>query len=187
MAFGQAFGQLIRSKRGIEGLTQQALAVTAFGDERFKTRISELENGKVGKPQTRTIDALVVALNISNEELNAILNEEPHPRVIDNLCDFFDADGTGFVDIEVATNTSGKAVLFHNRLLKVEIKRAEYFLEEAMFVCLEEGGRRRPAGLPLSPEVTENLMKCSEILFVHLEDGTQKATAGKTYPLKIVP
>lgn len=187
MAFGQAFGQLIRSKRGIEGLTQQALAVAAFGDERFKTRISELENGKVGKPQTKTIDALVVALNISDDELNKVLNLEPHPRVIDNLCDFFDEDGTGFVDIEVAANAAGKAVLFHNRWLKVEVKRAEYFLEEAMFVCLEEGGRRRPAGLPLSPEVTGYLKNCSEILFVHVEDGTQNTTAGKTYPLKIVP
>ncbi|GAK34627.1 hypothetical protein JCM17846_28720 [Iodidimonas nitroreducens] len=187
MAFGQAFGQLIRSKRGIEGMTQQALAVAAFGDEGGKTRISELENGKVSKPQTKTIDALVVALNISDDELNAILNLEPHPHVIDNLCDFFDVDGTGSVDVEVATNDSGKAVLFHNRWLKVEIKRAEYFLEEKMFVCLEESGRRRPAGLPLSPAVTENLRKCNEILFVHVEDGTQATTAGKRYPLKIIP
>jgi len=187
MAFGQAFGQLIRTKRGIEGLTQQALAVAAVGNEGFKSRISELENGHVSKPNTKTIDALVVALNISDDELNAVLNQEPHPRVIDNLCDFFDGDGSGFVDIEVAANAAGKAVLFHNRWLKVEIKRAEYFLEESTFVCLEEGGRRRPAGLPLPPELTGYLKECSEILFVHLDDETGEATAGKTYPLKIVP
>ena len=187
MSFGELFGQLIRRKRGIEGLTQQALAVAAFGDESFKTRISELENGKVAKPHPKTIDGLVVALNICEDELNALLNQQPHPRLVDNMTDFFELGGHPDLDIEVATNDQGKAVLFHNRWLKVEIRRAEYFLEEAMFVCLEESGRRRPAGLPLSREVTENLKRCDQILFVHVEDGTQTTTAGKTYPLKIIP
>ncbi len=72
MSFGEAFGRLIRKKRGIEGLTQQELAVTAFGDENYKSRISELENGRVSNPQAKTIDALIVALYISEDEISQI-------------------------------------------------------------------------------------------------------------------
>lgn len=69
MSFGVEFGALIRERRGIEGMTQQELAVKAFGEEARKSRISELENGRVENPHQKTVDALVLALNISDDEI----------------------------------------------------------------------------------------------------------------------
>jgi tetratricopeptide (TPR) repeat protein len=67
--FGARFGALIKHRRGVEGLTQEALAVLAFGDEANKSRISELENGRVPNPHQRNVDALVVALGLSEADL----------------------------------------------------------------------------------------------------------------------
>lgn len=69
--FGPRFGALVKQRRGQEGYTQQQLAVLAFGDERAKSRISELENGHVINPQQRLIDALIVALDLSEDDLAA--------------------------------------------------------------------------------------------------------------------
>lgn len=63
--FGTSFGRLIREKRGVEGMSQEALATHAGVT---KARISDLENGKINNPQARTVDALCVALNISQDE-----------------------------------------------------------------------------------------------------------------------
>lgn len=67
--FGVRFGALVRQKRGVEGLTQEALAFKAFGPGGRKAQISDLERGKIANPQARIVDALVVALEISDEEL----------------------------------------------------------------------------------------------------------------------
>jgi len=74
-SFGFQFGLLVKSRRGQEGLTQQQLAVQAFGDERYKARISDLEKGKIDNPQQKTIDLLKVALNISDELISGIYQE----------------------------------------------------------------------------------------------------------------
>jgi len=80
MSFGSRFGRLVREKRGVEGLTQQQLAVSAFGDENKKSQISRVENGHIDNPQASTIDALVVKLNISQTELNDCHDKkEQHP------------------------------------------------------------------------------------------------------------
>ncbi len=187
MSFGERFGKLVRAKRAIEGLTQEDLAALVYDNEASKTRVSELENGKAKKPQAKTIDAYVVALNISMEELDNILSDAPHPKYVGNLVDFFDMGGKDSVDIEVATNTTGKAVMFHNRHLGVRIKRVEYFVEEAMYILVQEGGvHRRPAGLPLNPSVSDNLTRCSEITFVYLDDETRDTIEGQKYDLKII-
>ena len=74
-SFGFQFGLLVKSRRGQEGLTQQQLAVQAFGDERYKSRISDLEKGKIDNPQQKTIDLLKVALDISDELISGIHQE----------------------------------------------------------------------------------------------------------------
>jgi transcriptional regulator with XRE-family HTH domain len=63
--FGVRFGRLVRDKRGIEGLSQDDLAEKA---DLTKARISDIETGKIAKPQAKTVDALCVALNISRDE-----------------------------------------------------------------------------------------------------------------------
>jgi transcriptional regulator with XRE-family HTH domain len=63
--FGVLFGRLVREKRGVESMSQDALAA-ATG--LTKSRISYIETGKTPNPQTRTVDALCVALNISLDE-----------------------------------------------------------------------------------------------------------------------
>lgn len=187
MAFGQVFGQLIRSKRGIEGMTQQALAVAAFGDERYKTRISELENGKVSKPQTKTIDALVVALNISDEELNTVLNRDPHPRIFDSLMDFFEQSGDLTMDIDIVVNENGRASFLHDRPLVVDINRLEYFCEERSLVLLESSGRRRPAGIELPEKLDQYVRKALEFQFTYINEQERRRESGSIYPIKIVP
>jgi len=59
------FGRLVREKRGIEGLSQDALAEKSG---LTKARISDIETGKIANPKARTVDALCVALNISRQE-----------------------------------------------------------------------------------------------------------------------
>lgn len=74
---------LVRRRRGIEGLTQQQLAVMAFGAETSKARISELENGHVAGPQQRIIDAITVALNLSPNDLDACYSPAVPPLTED--------------------------------------------------------------------------------------------------------
>ncbi len=70
-SFGQKFGDLVREKRGNEGLTQEALAHLAFGPDARKALVSDIENGKSTNPRQSTVDALAVALNISREDIAA--------------------------------------------------------------------------------------------------------------------
>lgn len=69
-SFGAKFGQLVRRYREAQGLSAAELALAAFGDEAKRSRISELENGKVKRPQAKTISALQVYLNIPQKEVD---------------------------------------------------------------------------------------------------------------------
>ena len=80
MSFGARFGKLIKHLRGVESLSQQQLAVKAFGKESRKGLISDLERGKIPNPQQKTVDALVVAFRISTEDLNKCNAAEVGPR-----------------------------------------------------------------------------------------------------------
>ena len=80
--FGRLFGRMVRFKRGLEGLTQEQLAVRAFGDPMGKARISQLENGRIAKPHQRTVDALAIALSIDPSEIDEI-----RPRLSDQFSD----------------------------------------------------------------------------------------------------
>jgi transcriptional regulator with XRE-family HTH domain len=83
--FGVRLGQLVRKKRGIEGLTQDALAGKS---DLPKAHISRIENGKIDNPHAKTVDALCVALNISREERDAchvITGPRLRPRLLENL------------------------------------------------------------------------------------------------------
>lgn len=70
LTFGQAFGRLIRAKRAQEGWTQRQLAIQAFDDEGKTRRIVDIEKGSVRRPHASTVDALVVALAITKDELD---------------------------------------------------------------------------------------------------------------------
>lgn len=75
--FGAAFGKLVKRKRKVQGLTQLQLAEDAFGTGAKVRRISEIENGLVADPQPKTIDPLVVALGITDSELDACAASAP--------------------------------------------------------------------------------------------------------------
>jgi transcriptional regulator with XRE-family HTH domain len=60
--FGIRFGRLVREKRGIEGFSIDKLVSRC---DLTKSQISNLENGKIRRPQAKTIEALCVALNIT--------------------------------------------------------------------------------------------------------------------------
>lgn len=68
-SFGQSLGRLIRRKRKAAGLTQVQLSEDAYLTPSKVRRISELESGKVHDPHPATIDPIIVALGISDEEL----------------------------------------------------------------------------------------------------------------------
>ena len=70
-SFGEEYGKLIAARREAFGESQMATALAAFGDGNKKTRISELENGKVKKPHASTLAALNDHFNISEAEVEA--------------------------------------------------------------------------------------------------------------------
>jgi len=67
-SFGACFGRSVREKR--RGWTQEYLAELVWGDPSYKSRISDLERGKVDNPQNRTVLALAEKLGISAEEID---------------------------------------------------------------------------------------------------------------------
>ncbi|MEM1284560.1 MAG: helix-turn-helix transcriptional regulator [Pseudomonadota bacterium] len=80
MSFGARFGQLVRRYRELKAISAKKLALEALGDEAKRSRISELENGKVTNPHAATINALCDYLGISDEEVEACRN----PRAKDD-------------------------------------------------------------------------------------------------------
>ena len=68
-SFGAALGALIKQKRKVASLTQLQLSEDAYQSPSKVRRISELESGSVADPHPKTIDPLIVALKISDEEL----------------------------------------------------------------------------------------------------------------------
>lgn len=67
--FGQALGELILQKRRAVGLTQIQLSEDAYKTSSKVRRISELESGLVANPHPKTIDPIVVALKITEAEI----------------------------------------------------------------------------------------------------------------------
>ena len=72
MSFGQRFGALMIEKREKLNLTQISLAEKAFGNRGARTRISEIEAGRVDKPHARTIAKIAAELEISEEEIEGL-------------------------------------------------------------------------------------------------------------------
>ena len=76
--FGAAFGRLVKRKRAEKKLTQAQLAAALYLNldpeeaEKRKGDISKLENGKVPNPTTQTIQKLANALDISEDDLDAL-------------------------------------------------------------------------------------------------------------------
>lgn len=70
MTFGVKFGALVKRYREAQGLSAGELAELALGDKAKRSRISELENGRVGRPHAKTIDALSNYLAIPLEEVD---------------------------------------------------------------------------------------------------------------------
>jgi transcriptional regulator with XRE-family HTH domain len=132
--FGQAFGELVRTKRGQEGLTQKELAILAFDDESKVRRINDLETGAVNRPHAKTVDALVVALDIREEELatcrlNNLFTAKEEAgiglsrQLMENLSQRFDHENPNAPDDELFNYLKGKAEelkLLQSRLKGIE-------------------------------------------------------------------
>jgi transcriptional regulator with XRE-family HTH domain len=138
--FGEAFGDLIRQKRGQEGLTQRELAIRAFDDESKVRRIIELENGAVRRPQTKTVDALVVYFAITGEELDRCRRHGLFTAVeraaiglsrelLENLAVRFEHDNPDAPDSELIDFLKGKATELNQlkrRLAELENSKAAF-------------------------------------------------------------
>jgi transcriptional regulator with XRE-family HTH domain len=122
--FGVPFGRLVRDKRGIEGLSQDGLAEKSG---LTKARISDIENGKIANPQARTVDALCVALNISQDERAACHpNAESRlpPRLLEKLARHFGHDNPDALEGELEAFLKAKAAEFREMRKRLE-KMAE--------------------------------------------------------------
>ena len=96
-SFGERFGALIKRYREAQGLSSGELAEMALGDAAKRSRISELENGKVKRPHAKTIDLLVGYFNIPQTEVDTcrkpIADDYDRPReLLENLATRFGAE-----------------------------------------------------------------------------------------------
>jgi len=118
--FGLLFGRLVREKRGIEGLSQDALAEKSG---LTKARISDIETGKIANPQARTVDALCVALDISREE-RATCYAAPvpslPPRLLEKLARRFGHDMPDATEEDLETFLMAKAEEFREMRERLE-------------------------------------------------------------------
>ncbi len=97
--FGSLLGQLVHSKRQILGLTQMQLAEDAYGSAGKTRRISELESGKVANPHPKTIDPIIVTLDITEEDLaQCMAKSNSQPNVSLELAY---TEARSLVDLEV--------------------------------------------------------------------------------------
>ena len=110
--FGVLFGRLVRGKRGIEGLSQDKLALAAG---LTKARISDLETGKIANPHAATIDAICVALNVSREERSgcyAVPDATLPKRLLENLALRFGCNNPHASEADLETFLRNKAEEF---------------------------------------------------------------------------
>jgi len=142
-SFGLLFGRLIREKRGIEGLSQDALALKSG---LTKARISEIETAKISNPQAKTVDALCVALNISREERESCRTKTgPRlpPRLLENLALRFGLDNPDASENELEAFLKEKAIEFREfqeRLAQIDAAEGKIAdLLAAATIALEQG------------------------------------------------
>jgi transcriptional regulator with XRE-family HTH domain len=120
--FGIRFGRLVREKRGIEGLSIDKLVSRC---DLTKSQISNLENGKIRRPQAKTIDALCVALNITREERSECYGSSPPslpPLLLENLAMRFGHENPNALEENLEAFLKQKAVEFRemqSRLAKL--------------------------------------------------------------------
>jgi len=145
--FGVPFGRLVRDKRGIEGLSQDALAARTG---LTKARISDLENGKVRRPHASTVDALCVALNISPQErhaCHAVRGAGLPPLLLENLALRFGHANPNGLEEELAAFLAEKAVEFRQLQARLaQITQTESRIAEilaAANAALEQGDFQR--------------------------------------------
>ena len=163
--FGIKFGRLVRVKRGVEGLSQDSLAGKSG---LTKARISDLENGKIPKPQSRTVDALVVALNISKaerEECWGVSGPDLPHQLLENLAMRFGHSNPDALEDELVAFLKAKATEFRamqERLANMMgaegrvtdlLATANKALEEGEFeitdICLAEAEHVQAASITL--------------------------------------
>lgn len=78
-SFGARFGAHILKLRTDNVETQQEVAEGAFGDPSAKSRISTLENGKLKRPQAKTVNAICAYFDISATDLAELRRPKPQP------------------------------------------------------------------------------------------------------------
>lgn len=168
MTFGERFGELVKRRRAIDNLTQEELAHRAFGDISKKTRISELESGKVKNPRASTVDALCVALGITGDYVERFIKDPDRKPELESIVDFFFLDGYLSMDFEIAVNEKGKGAIFHDRKLKVEIQRGEYISDLGILILVDGHGRRRKA-FDITEKMKAHFENCEELYLIHCQ------------------
>jgi hypothetical protein len=110
-------------------------------------------------------------------------------RYHDNLTDFFEGvTEKSTLELEVAVKTEdGKAAIFCNKKLKVNLLRIELFVGEKGLIFVAESGSRRHVGLPLTDEVVLPMAKHKpdKVLLVRMDPKTGKAVEGTYFPLRV--
>ncbi len=78
-SFGERFGAYILKLRTDNVETQQEVAEGAFGDPAAKSRISALENGRLRRPQAKTVNAICAYFDISATKLAELRRPKSQP------------------------------------------------------------------------------------------------------------
>ncbi|MEM6465659.1 MAG: helix-turn-helix transcriptional regulator, partial [Pseudomonadota bacterium] len=164
-SFGARYGALVRKYRTADGFSTSELALRALGDAAKRSRISEIENGKVANPRAETIAAINDVLGIDIEEVEA-LRADPTPRpvpavegvptlLLESLARRFQADHPGGTDSALLKFLEAKGEEYLK--LKTEIEalksttaRMSKVLSEAQ-ALLDEGDFAAAKALILSP------------------------------------
>jgi len=120
--FGIRFGRLVHEKRGLLELSLDKL-VARCG--LTKAQISNLENGKIRRPQAKTIDALCFALNITRKERSECYGSSAPslpPLLLENLAMRFGHENPNAPEENLEVFLKQKAVEFRemqSRLAKL--------------------------------------------------------------------
>lgn len=117
--------------------------------------------------------------------------DQPENRLSDrppvgNLTDFVEGvDGEHPLDLEVAVDSKGKVVIFHDKPFTKEIGWFEYDVTCSKLDFIIGEGDVRDIGLPLSPAIAKHMQNTHQILLIYMNDETGEAEKGDYIPLII--
>ncbi len=161
--------------------------VAFFTGKKIKHDIQHVKNsdGNVNI-QTGSNSSISVSTNEQEaKESKATSESNPHAKYVDNLSDFFsEVTEERPVEISVAINKDGRALLFYSHPFKVHLRHIEFFCNERRLMFISDRNTSRYFGMPLDETVAQHLEHKASIHLIRL-DKDRNPTATGTIELVI--